>query len=69
MSTAPDPGAPTLSEMEELVNPLERDHSLCVVLPEGLKKNITVHGRYFLPRSGCFLEDFACEFNRMDFCS
>ncbi|XP_017282283.1 cordon-bleu protein-like 1 [Kryptolebias marmoratus] len=30
--------------MEESVSLLERDHSLCVVLPEGLKKNITVHG-------------------------
>lgn len=29
----------------EQVNPLERDHSLSVVLPGGLEKNATVHGR------------------------
>nr|XP_054599226.1 protein cordon-bleu isoform X1 [Nothobranchius furzeri]XP_054599227.1 protein cordon-bleu isoform X1 [Nothobranchius furzeri] len=33
-----------VDEMDEQVNPLERDHSLCVVLPEGLKKNVVVHG-------------------------
>lgn len=32
-------------EMEEQVNPLKIDHSLCVVLPGGLEKNVTVHGR------------------------
>ncbi|MEQ2314402.1 hypothetical protein AMECASPLE_011861 [Ameca splendens] len=26
------------------VNPLEREHSLCVVLPAGIEKNFTVHG-------------------------
>lgn len=31
--------------MEEQVNPLKIDHSLCVVLPGGLEKNVTVHGR------------------------
>lgn len=31
-------------EMDEEVNPLERNHSLCVVLPNGLEKNATVHG-------------------------
>lgn len=31
--------------MDEQVNPLERDHTLCVVLPSGLEKNATVHGR------------------------
>ncbi|XP_018557228.2 cordon-bleu protein-like 1 isoform X1 [Lates calcarifer] len=31
-------------EMDEQVNPLERDHSLSVVLPGGLEKNATVHG-------------------------
>ncbi|KAM8722763.1 uncharacterized protein AB9X84_005311 isoform 1-T4 [Acanthopagrus schlegelii] len=30
--------------MEEQVNPLNIDHSLCVVLPGGLEKNVTVHG-------------------------
>ncbi|XP_037618479.1 serine/arginine repetitive matrix protein 2 isoform X1 [Sebastes umbrosus] len=30
--------------MDEQVNPLERDHSLSVVLPGGLEKNATVHG-------------------------
>ncbi|XP_030607734.1 protein cordon-bleu-like isoform X2 [Archocentrus centrarchus] len=30
--------------MSEQVSPLERDHSLCVVLPGGLEKNVTVHG-------------------------
>ncbi|KAF3706379.1 Cordon-bleu protein-like 1 [Channa argus] len=30
--------------MDEHVNPLERDHSLCVVLPGGLEKKATVHG-------------------------
>uniref|UniRef100_A0A3B5AI61 Cordon-bleu protein-like 1 n=1 Tax=Stegastes partitus TaxID=144197 RepID=A0A3B5AI61_9TELE len=30
--------------MDEQVNPLERDHSLCVVLPGGLEKKATVHG-------------------------
>ncbi|XP_069377503.1 protein cordon-bleu-like [Paralichthys olivaceus] len=30
--------------MDEEVNPLERDHSLSVVLPGGLEKNATVHG-------------------------
>lgn len=34
-----------LLEMEEQVNPLERDHYLYVVLPGGLEKNATVHGR------------------------
>ncbi|XP_016533657.1 cordon-bleu protein-like 1 isoform X1 [Poecilia formosa] len=29
--------------MEE-INPLEREHSLCVILPAGIEKNITVHG-------------------------
>ncbi|XP_054914947.1 cordon-bleu protein-like 1 isoform X2 [Poeciliopsis prolifica] len=29
--------------MDEM-NPLEREHSLCVVLPAGIEKNITVHG-------------------------
>lgn len=32
--------------MEEQVNPLERDHALAVVLPGGLEKNATVHGRW-----------------------
>ena len=32
-------------EMDEEANPLERDHSLSVVLPGGLEKNATVHGR------------------------
>lgn len=31
--------------MDEQVNPLERDHSLFVVLPGGVEKNATVHGR------------------------
>uniref|UniRef100_A0A671YIN9 Cordon-bleu ubiquitin-like domain-containing protein n=1 Tax=Sparus aurata TaxID=8175 RepID=A0A671YIN9_SPAAU len=31
-------------EMEEQVNLLEIDHNLCVVLPGGLEKNVTVHG-------------------------
>ncbi|XP_072235638.1 uncharacterized protein [Leuresthes tenuis] len=31
-------------EMDEQVNPLERDHSLCVVLPGGQENNATVHG-------------------------
>lgn len=31
--------------MEEQVNLLEIDHNLCVVLPGGLEKNVTVHGR------------------------
>uniref|UniRef100_A0A3B5K709 Cordon-bleu protein-like 1 n=1 Tax=Takifugu rubripes TaxID=31033 RepID=A0A3B5K709_TAKRU len=30
--------------MEEQVNPLERDHTVAVVLPGGLEKNATVHG-------------------------
>ncbi|XP_029926735.1 cordon-bleu protein-like 1 [Myripristis murdjan] len=30
--------------MDEEVNPLERDHSLSVVLPGGMEKNATVHG-------------------------
>ncbi|XP_071320924.1 cordon-bleu protein-like 1 [Trachinotus anak] len=30
--------------MDEQVNPLERDHSLSVVLPGGLERNATVHG-------------------------
>ncbi|XP_076580224.1 uncharacterized protein LOC143316250 [Chaetodon auriga] len=30
--------------MDEQVNPLERDHSLSVVLPGGLEKSATVHG-------------------------
>ncbi|XP_030265184.1 cordon-bleu protein-like 1 [Sparus aurata] len=30
--------------MEEQVNLLEIDHNLCVVLPGGLEKNVTVHG-------------------------
>uniref|UniRef100_A0A3Q1DCB1 Cordon-bleu ubiquitin-like domain-containing protein n=1 Tax=Amphiprion ocellaris TaxID=80972 RepID=A0A3Q1DCB1_AMPOC len=30
--------------MDEQENPLERNHSLCVVLPGGLEKNATVHG-------------------------
>uniref|UniRef100_A0A672ZV44 Cordon-bleu ubiquitin-like domain-containing protein n=1 Tax=Sphaeramia orbicularis TaxID=375764 RepID=A0A672ZV44_9TELE len=30
--------------MDEEVNPLERDHSVSVVLPGGLEKNATVHG-------------------------
>lgn len=33
-------------QMEEQVNPLERDHVLAVVLPGGLEKNATVHGRW-----------------------
>lgn len=32
--------------MEEQVNPLERDHTVAVVLPGGLEKNATVHGRW-----------------------
>ncbi|KAM9766879.1 uncharacterized protein ACNS7B_017290 isoform 1-T1 [Menidia menidia] len=32
------------AEMDEQANPLERDHSLCVVLPGGQEKNATVHG-------------------------
>lgn len=32
-------------QMEEQVNPLERDHTLAVVLPGGLEKNTIVHGR------------------------
>lgn len=31
--------------MDEQGNPLERDHSLCVVLPSGLEKKALVHGR------------------------
>ncbi|KAL3999273.1 lysyl oxidase-like protein 2/3/4 [Sarotherodon galilaeus] len=31
-------------EMSEEVGPLERDHLLCVVLPGGLEKSVTVHG-------------------------
>lgn len=34
----------TNSEMEEEVSPLERELSLCVVLPGGLEKNAIVHG-------------------------
>ncbi|XP_039462486.1 protein cordon-bleu isoform X3 [Oreochromis aureus] len=30
--------------MSEEVSPLERDHLLCVVLPGGLEKSVTVHG-------------------------
>ncbi|XP_067439445.1 cordon-bleu protein-like 1 [Thunnus thynnus] len=30
--------------MDEQVNPLERDHSLSVVLPGGMERNTTVHG-------------------------
>uniref|UniRef100_A0A3B4ZBY8 Cordon-bleu ubiquitin-like domain-containing protein n=1 Tax=Seriola lalandi dorsalis TaxID=1841481 RepID=A0A3B4ZBY8_SERLL len=35
---------PDSLEMEEQVNPLERDHFLSVVLPGGMEKNATVHG-------------------------
>lgn len=35
-------------QMEQQVNPLERDHDLAVVLPGGLEKNATVHGRWEL---------------------
>ncbi|XP_028255329.1 protein cordon-bleu-like [Parambassis ranga] len=30
--------------MDEQVNPLEREHAVCVVLPGGLEKSATVHG-------------------------
>lgn len=33
-------------QMDQQVNPLERDHALAVVLPWGLEKNATVHGRW-----------------------
>lgn len=32
-------------KMDEQENPLEKDHSLCVVLPGGLERKATVHGR------------------------
>uniref|UniRef100_A0A3B3HTI9 Cordon-bleu ubiquitin-like domain-containing protein n=1 Tax=Oryzias latipes TaxID=8090 RepID=A0A3B3HTI9_ORYLA len=32
------------AEMDDRVNPLERNHSLFVVLPGGVEKNATVHG-------------------------
>lgn len=32
-------------EMDDRENPLEREHCLSVVLPGGLEKNATVHGR------------------------
>lgn len=39
--------------MEEQVNPLERDHALAVVLPGGLEKNATVHGRWVVFNVSC----------------
>lgn len=40
-------------QMEEQVNPLETAHALAVVLPGGLEKNATVHGRWVAFNLSC----------------
>lgn len=34
--------------MSEEVGPLQRDHLLCMVLPGGQEKSVTVHGRWVI---------------------